>query len=240
VVRAAVQEAALGVRILYAVLVNLAGVAFVVFGIVRSGERPQVLLYAFILTCVAQLFTIEALMHLNRAGSPGWQRVASRLTSPPEPGRESYPVTDESTGQATGLSGYLIVAAVFSFFGFMLANVNADRELDLDAETLASDIVWALFVTAVYWAQDLVSRSLVIDFAAPRRVNYGYNTKAVTVLALGVLTAGVMVVVRQELGRGASGWVVLGPLLAWRAAYDVSMGITLAKRARGVTDGGAG
>ncbi len=225
---------------LHIVLVHGLGLVIVVFGIVQSGERVQVLLYAFILTCVAQLFTIEALMRLDRTGSLSWKQVARRLTSPPEPGRESYPVTNESTGQATGLSGYLIVTAVFSFFGFMLANVNADREFDLDAETLASDVVWALFVTAVYWAQDLVSRSLVIDFAAPRRVNYGYNTKAVTVLALGVLTAGVVVVVRQELGRGASGWVVLGPLLAWRAAYDVSMGITLAKRARGVTDGGAG
>lgn len=217
---------------LHAVLVNLSGLAFVIFGIVRSGERPQVLLYAFILTYVAQLFTIEALIHLNRAGSPRWKRVARRLTSPPEPGRESYPVTNESTGQTTGLSGYLIVTAVFSFFGFMLANVNAERELDLDAETLASDVAWALFVTAVYWAQDLVSQSLVIDFAAPRRVNYGYNTKAVTVLALGVLTAGAVVVVRQELGQDPSGWVVLGPLLAWRTLYDIAMALLLAKKGR--------
>ncbi len=214
---------------LHVVLVNLSGLAFVIFGIVRSGERPQVLLYAFILTYVAQLFTIETLINLNRTGSPRWRRVVRRLTSPPEPGREPYPVTNESTGQATGLGGYLFVTAVFSFFGFMLANVNADRELDLDAETLASDMVWALFVTAVYWVQDLASRSLVIDFAAPRRVNHGYNTKAVAVLALGVLTAGAVVVVRQELGQGPSGWVVLGPLLAWRTLYDILMARTLAK-----------
>lgn len=218
--------------ILHVVLVNLAGLAFVVFGVMQSGERPQVLLYAFILTYVAQLFTIEALIDLNRAGSPWWKRVVRRLSSPPEPGREPYPVTHEGTGQATGLGGYLFVTAVFSFFGFMLANVNADRELDLDAETLASDAAWALFVTAVYWVQDLASRSLVIDFAAPRWVNHGYNTKAVTVLALGVLTAGAVVVVRQELGQGPSGWVVLGPLLAWRTLYDVAMALLLAKKGR--------
>jgi hypothetical protein len=37
------------VTILYLLLVNLAGLALTIAGIVRSGDRPQVLLYAFIL-----------------------------------------------------------------------------------------------------------------------------------------------------------------------------------------------
>jgi hypothetical protein len=216
------------------ILVNLIGLAFVIFGIVLSGTRPQALLYAFILNYLAQLLTLEAMMRVHRrTASPRVRAVLERLSRRPEPGRESYPVTEESTGRPARIGGYLVVAAVFALFGFMAANVNAERELDLEAATLGHDLSWACFLTSVYWGQGLILRWLVIDFRAAREVNYGYNTADVAVLALGVLTAGAVVVVRQQLERGPSGWVVLGPLLAWRTLYDISAGVMLAKRRAG-------
>lgn len=217
--------------ILSAVLAPLVGLAFVVVALVRSGERAPVLVYAFVLTYILQLLTLRAMLAMHtRSRSSRAKQLVALLCSPPEPGRESCPVTDGDTGQPTGLGGYLFVMAVMSFFAFMLVNVNASRTLDVDAGTLAADARWALAVTGIYWLQSLAAQTLVIDFAAPATVNYGYNSGEVPVLAFAVLTAGVAVMIRQGMGAGASGWVVLGPLLAWRTLADMATAVKLAKR----------
>jgi hypothetical protein len=51
----------------------------------------------------------------------------------------------------------------------------------------------------------------------------------VTILAFATLTAGAVVVVRQTNGLAASGWAILGPLLAFRFLYDLFAGLQLAK-----------
>lgn len=61
------------------VLGNLAALAGAIFGVVRSGERPQVLLYAFIIDSALRLLTIEA---LTRSFSrQGWLNRMGRLIS---------------------------------------------------------------------------------------------------------------------------------------------------------------
>jgi len=219
--------------VLRLLLVNLIGLAFVVVSLARSGQRAQVLVYAFILGSFAQLFTVRAMLAVHHGSrSPGAKALVSWLSSRPEAGRRSYPVTHEGSNQLAGFGGYVFVMLAMTFFAFMLVNVNADRELDLDPGMFASDLVWALAVASTYWLMDLASRAIVIDFSAPATTNYGYNTRDLGVIALAVLTSGAVVVIRQGMGIGASGWVVLGPLLAWRALYDIFAGVMLAKAGR--------
>jgi hypothetical protein len=67
------------VNALAIVLGNLAALAGAIFGVVRSGERPQVLLYAFIIDSALRLLTIEA---LTRSFSrQGWLNRMGRLIS---------------------------------------------------------------------------------------------------------------------------------------------------------------
>ncbi len=219
--------------VLSVLLINLIGLAFVTVGLMRSGQRAQVLVYAFILGYFAQLFTLRAMLAVHRSSRwPHAKEVVSRLSRRPVAERESYPLTHHDTNRPAGFGGYVFVMLVMAFFAFMLVNVNADRELDLDARTLAGDLGWALAIAGVYWLMDLASRAIVIDFSAPAAANYGYNTRDLAVIAFAVLTSGAVVVIRQSLKTGASGWVVLGPLLAWRTLYDVLTGVALARRTR--------
>jgi hypothetical protein len=50
-----------------------------------------------------------------------------------------------------------------------------------------------------------------------------------TILALATLTAAAVVVYRQSRGLSASGWVLLGPLLAFRFLYDLFAGLQAAE-----------
>jgi hypothetical protein len=76
----------------------------------------------------------------------------------------------------------------------------------------------------------LATRTIVVDPNAAPEINFGYNTREVTVLAFAVLTAGAVVVVRQGMELPPSGWAVLGPLLAWRAIFDFSSAVQMRKR----------
>jgi hypothetical protein len=113
---------------------------------------------------------------------------------------------------------------------FILGNVNANHELDLDAGIFLHDLAWGVALALLYWFQSLASKNLLIDPEASREVNFGYNTRDVTILAFATLTAGAVVVVRQMLKLPASGWAVLGPLLAFRFLYDVTSGIQAQRR----------
>lgn len=227
---------------LYLLTVNLAGLALTVWGIVRSGDRPQVLLYAFILDYCLRLATISVATMAAQEEGPSWLKALVPLvTSRPARGQQSYPLAEESTKKPIEPWGYLIVVAMLGALAFVLANVNADHELDLDGATFTRDMGWAIRLAVVYWLQSLLAGTTVIDPAAPREINFGYNTREVTILAFATLTAGMVVVVRQSRGLAASGWVLLGPLLAFRFIYDLSAGLQLAKaRSRATVGASAG
>lgn len=199
-------------------LIHAAGLAFAVFSILRSGERPQVLLYAFIIDYTLRLLTIGAL------ASPALRFAQSYVTRSPRRGQQSQPVRrgEEATAPAGHLGTYLVVMAALAGFAFVLVHVNADRELSLDRATFERDLPWGIAIGLVYWAEGLATRTIVMDPAARVEVNFGYNTRDVTILAFAVLTAGLVVAIRQEMDLPASGWAVLGPLLAFRALYDFS------------------
>ena len=116
-----------------------------------------------------------------------------------------------------------------AFLAVVLGNVNADRELDLDVIRLSRICNGRLALALVYWLQSLLARTTVIDPKARWDVNVGYNTRELTILAVSVLVAGMVVVVRQANDLPSSGWTVLGPLFAFRFLYDVWSALQAAK-----------
>ena len=216
---------------LFVVLAHIVSLAVVVAGLVRSGQRTQVLLYAFILDFSLRLLTIHVITRILRQkpnGRLSW--AVSLVCSPPAPGQLSHPVTEEDSGRPVSSGAYAVVMAFFATLAFVLANVNADRKVDVDLVTLLGDLRWAVALALLYWVQSLASRSTVIDSAASREINFGYNTSDLTIFALATLTAGAVVAVRQVHDLPASGWAVVGPLLAVRWLYDVATGLQLARR----------
>jgi len=214
------------VNALAIVLANVAALAGAVFGVVRSGERPQVLLYAFMYDCVLRLFTIETLTRPVFGWLTG---MAALISSPPADGQQSSPFVDEETKRPIGFGGYVVVIAFLAVLTFALSHVNAEREIEIDLASFSNDLRWGLALGLMYWLQSVASRTIVIDPGASREINFGYNSRDLVVFACAVLTAGAVVMVRQIAGRSPSGWVVLGPLLAFRFLFDLSNGLRLAK-----------
>ena len=209
-------------------LLHAAGLAFAIFSIMQSGQRPQVLLYAFIVDYTLRLTTIGAL-----AATP-LQFARPYVTRPPARGQQSQPVRrgEEANAPPGTFGTYLLVMAALAFFTFILIHVNSDREISLDAATFARDVTWGILIGLVYWAEGLATRTIVMDPNARLEINFGYNTRDVTILAFAVLTAGLVVAVRQEMDLPASGWAVLGPLLAFRALYDLLSALEPLRNAR--------
>ena len=155
--------------------------------------------------------------------------IASAITRQPAPGQQSYPVTQGEGGPPAHIGWYLLLLAVLLFFAFVMMNVNADHEIDLTLEMGARDLWWALLIGVIYWINSLLTRTIVIHPHEPVSRNFGYNSKEVTILALAVLTGGVVVAVRQTMGLEPSGWTVMGPLLFFRFLYDVLSSLDLEK-----------
>jgi hypothetical protein len=140
----------------------------------------------------------------------------------PAAGQQSHPVRQGEGGPAAPLGTYLVLLAVLLFFAFVMMNVNADHEISLTMAVGLEDLWWALLIGSIYWINSLLTRTMVIHPRESVSTNFGYNSKEVTILALAVLTGGVVVGVRQNMGLDASGWTVMGPLLFYRFLYDLS------------------
>ena len=96
---------------------------------------------------------------------------------------ESQPIRYEGSQQTAGPGAYVFTVGFLAFLAFVLGNVNADRELDLDLARVEDDLRWAAALAIVYWVQSLLSRTTVIDPRARWDVNAGYNTREITILA---------------------------------------------------------
>jgi len=216
---------------MWIVLVPLIGLALTFVGILRSGERPPVLVYAFIIEFLLRLVTIQVMMRALKANT--LESPISYVTVPPEPGQRSYAPVYEETRQPIPFHTYIIIVLVLAAMAFVVVNVGADKEIHVDAEALVRDLRWASALAAIYWVEGLIGRTITIDRHAPSELNLGYNARDLVILAFAVLTAGSAVAARQMSGLNSSGWVVLAPLLVVRFFFDVSSARSAAtKRAR--------
>lgn len=206
----------------YIVAVHVAGLALAVAGVIRAGDRPQALVYAFILDYGLRLATVFAVTRALAAREDSLLlRVAPFICRLPTVGAESQPIRYEGSRQAAGPGAYFFTVLFLAFLAFVLGNVNADRELELDAVRFEQDLRWASGLALLYWMQSLLARTTVIDTKARWEVNVGYNTRELTILAVSILVAGLVVAVRQANGLPESGWTVLGPLFAFRFLFDL-------------------
>ena len=213
------------------VLLPVIGLLITIFGIMRSGDRPEVLVYAFILDFAMRLITVRALLQALKIES--WASVVSMLSTQPEPDTPSYAPVYEETRQPISFVTYFVVVGALAAFAFVLVNVGPDRQIHLDPAALARDIRWAGGLALIYWLQALTGRTMTIDPAAPDEQNLGYNARDVAILAFAILAAGAAVVARQRSGLDSTGWVVLAPLLVVRFVFDVSSARRASKRAQG-------
>ena len=115
---------------------------------------------------------------------------------------------------------------------FVLSHVNARHELDVDLPAFANDVRWGAVLGVMYWVQGLAARTIVIDPRASREINLGYNTRDLVVFAFTILASGAVVVFRQSNRMPASGWTVLGPLLAFRFVFDLALSLRVTKASR--------
>jgi hypothetical protein len=212
------------------VFVHLVGLALTVLGILRSGERPPVLVYAFIIEFLLRLVTIQVILSALKANM--LESAISYVTISPELGQRSYAPVYEETRQPIPFHTYIIVVLVLAAMAFVIVNVGADKQIHVDAETLVRDLRWAFALAAIYWLEGLIARTITIDRDAPGELNLGYNARDIVILAFADLTAGAAVAARQMSGLNSSGWVVLAPLLVVRFFFDVSSARAAAKRGR--------
>ena len=133
----------------------------------------------------------------------------------------SHPVREGEAGPPAGISKYLIVTGALACFAFILMNVDAEKQIRLTFDASVRDLRWSVVIGIIYWANALLTRTMVIHPAEAVTKNFGYNSKELTILALAVLTGGAVVAVRQNMDLDASGWTVMGPLLLFRFLFDL-------------------
>jgi hypothetical protein len=205
----------------FIVLSHAASLAFAVYTAQRGGVGAQVLLYAFIIDYILRLASIRPLYFGSRSNRPWVRAMASALSRRPSSGQAPEPLVEQHSGRQLGLWGHLGLMALLSYFAFVLANVDADRQLSADLATVLDDLDWAIVLAATYWVNALVTRTIVVDPGRPPTKSFGYNTRELGMLAVAVLIGGAVVAVRQMNGYQASAWSVMGPLLAIRTLGDL-------------------
>ena len=209
-------------RATFVVASHLLSLALAVYTTLTSGVPVEILLYAFLIDYILRLGTIKVLHAELAAARTGWvNTLAPYISRRPAPGQESHPVRDGEGGPPADVIKYLVVLIALWFFAFVLMHVNAEREVDLTAQSGVADLRWALVIGAIYWVNSLMTRTMVIHPAEPVTRNFGYNSKEIVILAFAVLTGAVVVMVRQNMELEPSGWTVMGPLLFFRFLYDL-------------------
>lgn len=202
---------------------HLLSLGLAVYTTRASGVPVEILLYAFLIDYGLRLGTIHYLHTAVTSRPQTWvHAIAPYISKLPARGQQSHPVRDGEGGPPAGISTYLIVLAAMAGFALVLMHVDADKQIRLTFAATARDLWWAVMIGTIYWANALLTRTLVIHPAEPVTRNFGYNSKEVTILSLAVLTGGVVVAVRQNMGLDGTGWTVMGPLLFFRFVFDLS------------------
>ena len=211
---------------------HLLSLGLAVYTTRSSGVPVAILLYAFLIDYGLRLGTIHFVHAAVTLRQQTWvHAIAPYISKLPARGQQSHPVRDGEAGPPAAIGKYLIVLAAMAGFAFVLMTVDADKQIRLTFAATARDLWWALVIGIIYWANALLTRTLVIQPAEAVTRNLGYNSKEVTILSLAVLTGGVVVAVRQNMDLDATGWAVMGPLLFFRFVFDLSASLGSTRRA---------
>ena len=200
---------------------RLVTLGVVVWSLWYFEANPRVLLFAFILITVAQVVQVKLFYSLAR--SPRFRSfVISRTRNPTKAESEWAENYVKLQNAATNLPQVLMMIGILTLFAFMLSHVDQHKELDFDFATFAGEMTFALGLTALYIIESLVLGETVMDLDRPPSVNLHYESRRITALALAVLMAGAGIAYLQSTGQGTSPWVIIGPLLVMKYAFDIA------------------
>lgn len=189
------------------------GLSLFWYGARQTG--PRVFLYAYVLTSLLELFCLATFLWLHPLAPARLQGLLERLTRRPTAGEAAQPIM-VAGGGAAGLGSITVAFGIVIFFGFILANVNSAKQLDVTWGQFSAELAGAAPLCLIYLLETLLGRGIVADFRDAPVINYGYNSSQFTFLALAVLTSGFLMVLVQNSLDHSSGWVVVGPLLFFR------------------------
>ena len=192
-------------NIAFIVLSHAASLAFAIYTTQRSGVRTQVVLYTFIIDYILRLVFDPAVVLLVTLGrTVGLRAAASALSRQPGERREAGAARGTELGPASWVCARGVTSALMallSYFAFVLANVDADRQLGSDLATVLDDLDWAIVVGITYWVNALVDPDHRDRSEAGRRRRVSDTTRASSaILAVAVLVGGAVVAVRQMNG----------------------------------------
>jgi hypothetical protein len=181
-----------------------------------AGEGPRVFVYGFFFNYLYRLLTLAGLMALHDSGGALARRVARALSRPPHPEQPSMPVRVETKTSSSpgGLSAYLAVVAGCAAFTFVLTNVK-DQEIVTPVATILAELRLGAAAGGLWWLLDLVDRRLAIRFGEPAWSNFGYNSMETTLLAVTVLTGGLVSAFAE------SPWPYFVALIVFKTWFDV-------------------
>lgn len=179
-------------------------------------EGPRPLVYGFFINYFYRLVTLALVLRLHASGTGPGRAIARSLTRPPHPQRPSYQVMvgEGSASTPGGFGAYVLVLAVMAYFSGMMLNV-ADKQLVTPIGVFGEELLAGLGLGLSWWLLDLADRRVTVRFDQEVRLNLGYNSSETTVLALTVLSGGIVSAVM------GSPWPYFIALLAWKTIYDV-------------------
>lgn len=212
------------------ILVNTAVLAITVYTLVQSGTNPRALVFAFFISTILRLVTVDALVRISKDLLwPSIKPWLDYLCSPAIKDQSSYAWKDGGTGKKTDLSGYLFIMAVIGLFTFTFVHVNKNRQLDFEWIIFINEMKWAFLYAFFYWSQDIVFKEIVINPDHTIDDNLGYNVLDVLILTFAMFICGGLIAFLQANKVDISSWLFIGPLLFIKHFRDVSAGLAASK-----------
>ena len=201
-------------------MIRLVSLALVLASLYVFDANPRALLFAFILTTLAQVLLVKSFLHWGR--TLGFRTFVEGRTRAPTAAETKW-ARDyvKLENAATSLTSILLLIGGLALFAFMLAHVNQDKELDFNFATFSEEMALAAALTLIYVLETLVLRDTALDLDQPEAVNFHYGSQRITVLAFAVLFAGAAIAFLQATGKEISPWVLMGPLIVLKHGFDL-------------------
>jgi hypothetical protein len=175
-----------------------------------AGEHPGSIFLAYLLNYSYRVLVLGGLVQVARAGKFG-SGLLSLLTSPPGPSDRNQPLRQgDQAGPPASLWVYLLLILFLGYMGFILIHAEDTRNLDVDLRQGMDELAGASWLALIWLVQDLAGRRLVADPKMDLTYNLGFNAEETGVLAMAILTGGLLTVAGEIFGLGRSPWWTVG------------------------------
>jgi hypothetical protein len=172
----------------WSVLVNGITLIAVLGVLYLNDSEARVLVYAFMIVCIARVLLIDLYYRLyHSTSSSKVKSILLKLVQAPKPGPKPKGLFDPQTGKLVGFASHLIFIGALIFFTFILMNVGSNRKLAVTFSGLMIEIKDAFLVFLIYEIKDLVWKGIIMDFNENKETNFAYNAKQLAIWAVAIL-----------------------------------------------------